>query len=103
MIEEYKEKKKELDIKFGREQEQIEAGKQFEPSKWVPELTKMKEANEQKGLKSPRLAFIDNLETAYAEEYKLVTEKDFNENKDPNDLAFEQVKKATYYFEFIRV
>ena len=49
----------------------------------------MQEANQQKGLKTSTSSLIDNLETAYFEEYKFITETDFNENKDPNDLAFE--------------
>ena len=41
MIQDYKQKKKELYQKFDREVIEIEEGKQFEPLKWIPDKSKI--------------------------------------------------------------
>ena len=48
------------------------------------------------------LSEIDLLEKAYIEEYKLIAAKDVAEGKDFNGLAYEELKKSKYFFQYMR-
>lgn len=48
------------------------------------------------------LSHIDELEKQYLEEYDLIVQKDQHESKAFNDLAYNDLKRAKYYFAFLR-
>ena len=49
MIEEYNAKRMELETKFAEEQKQIDEGKPFDSTKWIPNKEKLNQANVKKG------------------------------------------------------
>jgi len=45
---------------------------------------------------------IDSMEKLYLEEYHKVYDKDKEAGKDLNNLAIEELKRAHYFFEYMR-
>ena len=45
---------------------------------------------------------VDLMERSYMEEYEFIIEKDRAEGKDQNTLAMNELKKAKYFFEYLR-
>lgn len=101
MIRAYHDKKQELDEKFEREKPEItEDGKEvFKLDYWVP------------GYKNPaykdegilvEVTTVNKLEIEFFEEYEKVMEKDKSMGKDFNKLAYEEAKKAKYFFEYMK-
>jgi len=110
MIEEFHKRKEELDQKYGREQLKEGLG----PKSWVPG-TKAEEpaqdANEYDGegdgliSDDMRVAVVNELELmeqSYLQEYEKVYLKDQDGNKDLNNLAIEELKRAQYFFAYMR-
>ena len=110
MIEEFKTRKKELDQKYKREQLKEGVG----PKSWVPG-TKAEEVDGEKqeydgegeddGQDEMRLEVmteLDMMEKNYLQEYEKVYLKDQEGNKDLNNLAIEELKRAQYFFAYMR-
>lgn len=110
MIEEFKIRKAELDDKYDREVLKVGLG----PKSWVPG-TKAEEVepdykeydgtgNEEE-LSETSLAVmseLDIIEKTYLTEYEKVYLKDKEDNKDLNHLAIEELKRAQYFFAYLR-
>ncbi len=86
IIEEWDRKRKQLNQQF-EHREQLSSPVES----WKPEENQIVEVSE-----------VDQMEKAYNQEYDLLVEKDKAEGKDFNWLAFEEMKKAQYFFKFLR-
>ena len=84
LIQQFKDKKTELDEKYEREQ-------LSEPQSWSPNKSELEVITQ-----------IDEVEKMYMQEYQKVYAKDKENNKDLNHLALEELKRAHYFFEYVR-
>ena len=97
MIEQYRKTKEYLDQIEKEEKKLIEEGKKPDPSKWIPNAPK-----EQHASQIIPISDIDKLEKLFFDEYEKVLSKDDTKNKDFNRVAYEEGKKARYYFEYMK-
>eukprot|EP00347_Sterkiella_histriomuscorum_P001917 403370172 len=113
MIEDYQRKKKQLEEKYEKEKFQLlEQGDQmFKLENWVPGTKPSsfyengKQDNQLVEVGTSEIMEvneIDMLERMFFEEYKMISEKDKDRNKDFNRLAYEEMKLAKYYFNYLR-
>ena len=100
IIEEFKQKKKELDDKYDRSL--LTEGTEWTPGKSATE--RMNEELDEYASKDETtmvvLSEIDQEEQFYLAEYDKLYKKDKEGNKDVNKLALQELKRAHYYFSY---
>ena len=96
LIQEFKDKKVELDEKYDRPD--LSAS----PKDWIPGTKAADELAEAETSEVQVRDEIDEMQKVYLDEFHKVYEKDKAAGKDLNNLAIEELKRAHYFFEYMR-